>query len=74
MSFLFHKTHEQSYVAHATSFALCIGPYVKHPACLRRRPAAHGAAPVSRNFPLLTLATSLVLHALFKLNIGVPFK
>jgi len=37
MSFLFHKTHEQSYVAHAAAFSLCVGPYKSHEACFNTK-------------------------------------
>ncbi len=62
MSFMFHKTHEQSYVAHATSFALCIGPYVKHPSCIKKRqPISSGSSSIRRNFNFATLATFLIM-------------
>ena len=33
MSFLFHKTHEQNYVAHVMAYALCAGPYKDYGDC-----------------------------------------
>jgi hypothetical protein len=34
MSWMFFKTHEQSYVGHVMAFALCVGPYENDPSCL----------------------------------------
>ena len=33
MSYLFHKTHEQSYVAHVIGYSMCIGPYADSVEC-----------------------------------------
>ena len=37
MSYLFHKTHEQSYVAHVIGYSLCIGPYANQKECRYHR-------------------------------------
>ena len=37
MSYLFHKTHEQSYVAHVIAYSMCIGPYADRPECRYHR-------------------------------------
>ena len=33
LAFMFHRTHEQSYVGHVMAFSLCIGHYKGHPLC-----------------------------------------
>ena len=33
MSYLFHKTHEQSYVAHVIGYSMCMGPYANESEC-----------------------------------------
>merc|ERR1711997_771402 len=37
MSYLFHKAHEQAYVAHVIGYGMCIGPYSTEPECRRHR-------------------------------------
>ena len=44
MSYLFHKSHEQSYVAHVVGYALCMGPYVDEPECRNMQRSRSGKA------------------------------
>merc|ERR1712173_530848 len=36
LSFMFHRTHEQSYIGHVLAFSLCIGHFKDHYLCLNR--------------------------------------
>ncbi|XP_068249188.1 alkaline phosphatase-like [Palaemon carinicauda] len=40
MAHLFHRVHEQSYVAHVMAYASCIGPYKDCPRQIENRPSA----------------------------------
>ena len=63
MSYLFHKTHEQSYVAHVIGYSMCIGPYANDIDC--RRPVFSGTSNGSSINPSICICFSSELFALF---------
>ena len=38
MAFMFHTTHEQSYIGHVLAFSLCIGHFKDHSLCSQTHP------------------------------------
>ena len=58
MSYLFHKTHEQSYVAHVIGYSMCIGPYANVKEC--RHHTTNNAVPFI--FSLKVVLISILLH------------
>ena len=60
MAHLFHKVHEQSYVAHAIMYAACLGPNQNH---CRKKPRtwqgkmADSRGQQTRSFIILTMFT-----------------
>ena len=63
MSYLFHKTHEQSYVAHVIGYSMCIGPYANDIDC--RRPVFSGTSNGSSIKSSICICFSSELFALF---------
>ena len=63
MSYLFHKTHEQAYVAHVIGYSMCIGPYANDIDC--RRPVFSGTSNGSSIKSSIFICFSSELFALF---------
>lgn len=65
MAYLFHKNHEQNYVAHVVGYSLCMGPYKDEPECRSpRRPSGLKASSprhiLSNIVILLSFLTTLL--------------
>ena len=58
MSYLFHKNHEQSYVAHVIGYSLCMGPYQKDPEC-RKQLISNNALLTSTSSIMLTISAAI---------------
>ena len=60
MAFLFHTTHEQSYVGHVLAFSLCVGHYKNSKHCTKRK-----LTNMSKSFvtPVVVASSVLVISA-----------
>jgi len=78
LSFLFHRTHEQSYVGHVLAFSLCIGHYKDHHWCVKGQTSPLSDRSDNVVVPVITALTiigivALVLIVIWKKTRKTPY-
>ena len=59
-SFMFHKTHEQTYIGHAIPFALCIGQYKNETHCNPKSKTSTSGASSATASAFMVIILSIV--------------
>ena len=63
LAFMFHTTHEQSYIGHVLAFTLCAGPYQDYEQHCSNWPRTSGFSKSSKIFTPVVIAVTIVIFA-----------
>ena len=70
LSFLFHRTHEQSYIGHVLAFSLCIGHFKSHPYC-QNHPGSSQLSKDQSDIVVPTVVAIVVIGAVGLVLFGI---